>query len=38
MVKLEGLCHICFSSGVKLHLSKGVILCDECQKKENAKN
>jgi len=29
---------MCFSSGVKLRLSKGVILCDDCFKKENAKN
>ena len=38
MINLEGLCHICFKSGVKLRLSKGVILCGDCFDKENAKN
>jgi len=38
MINLEGLCHICFKSGVKLHLSKGQILCSECLEKINAKN
>ncbi len=35
---MEGLCHICLKSGVKLHLSKGQIVCSECLEKINAKN
>ena len=38
MSNLEGLCHICFSSGVKLHVSKGEIMCLDCLEKINGKN
>ncbi len=38
MIMVHGLCHVCFTSGVEILISKGRILCQDCLNKINAKN
>lgn len=35
---MHGLCHNCFTSGTKIEVIKGRILCKKCIEKNNAKN
>lgn len=32
-----GLCHTCYSSGVKISLDEGLAVCNNCKGKENEK-